>query len=371
MRQLRIGIVGGSLAGLFAGILLRRDGHDVRIYERSSTGLAGRGAGLVPQNEVFHILREIGVDHLATFGVVSEDRVYLTKTGIVAHKDHLPQMQISWDRLYSVVLANLGSENYFLGKAVTAVELDYNVTTLRFDDGSDEAVDLVIGADGIGSVVRTTINSDAENKYAGYVAWRGLIPERDIPHSARSLVGNFTFYIADGNHALGYLVPGATGDVSEGDRRYNWVWYRFVDRDDLTQTLTGMSGKTSRFSLPRGELSEVRRQALREDAVRLLPPQFATAVEMETTPSVQAVFDYSASHMSNSSTALIGDAAFVARPHTAMGVAKAAGDVLALRAHLQGTNDLSLALRRYEAQRAVIGREIVSYGQQLGRSSMR
>ncbi|WP_421721641.1 NAD(P)-binding protein [Agrobacterium tumefaciens] len=70
MKPLRIRIVGGSLAGLFAGILLGRDGHDVKVYERSSTGFAGRGAGLVPQQEVFHILREICVEHLATFGVV-------------------------------------------------------------------------------------------------------------------------------------------------------------------------------------------------------------------------------------------------------------------------------------------------------------
>ncbi|MDR3462075.1 MAG: hypothetical protein P4L76_07160, partial [Beijerinckiaceae bacterium] len=47
MNPLRIGIVGGSLAGLFAGVLLGRDGHDVRIHERSRHGLGGRGAGLV------------------------------------------------------------------------------------------------------------------------------------------------------------------------------------------------------------------------------------------------------------------------------------------------------------------------------------
>jgi len=57
MKQLRIRIVGGSLAGLFAGIMLQQAGHDVRIYERSKNGLAGRGAGLVGQSDLLLILR--------------------------------------------------------------------------------------------------------------------------------------------------------------------------------------------------------------------------------------------------------------------------------------------------------------------------
>ena len=259
MRPLRIGIVGGSLAGLFAGILFRHDGHDVRIYERSSKGLAGRGAGLVPQTEVFQILREIGVEHLAKIGVLSQDRIYLTKSGFVSHRDHLPQMQISWDHLYSVLLDKFDSENYVLSKAVAAVKHEDTAAILEFQDGSVEAVDMVIAADGIGSIVRSTINSHSQNTYAGYGAWRGLISESDLSASTRSLIGNLTFYLSDGNQALGYLVPGSAGDLSEGNRRYNWVWYRVVDASYLSQTLTGMSGRTSRFSLPRGELSEVRR----------------------------------------------------------------------------------------------------------------
>lgn len=53
MKQLRVRIIGGSLAGLFAGILLQRDGHDVKMFERSASGLAGRGAGLVGQQDLF------------------------------------------------------------------------------------------------------------------------------------------------------------------------------------------------------------------------------------------------------------------------------------------------------------------------------
>jgi hypothetical protein len=64
------------------------------------------------------------------------------------------------------------------------------------------------------------------------------------------------------------------------------------------------------------------------------------------------------------------DAAFVARPHTAMGVSKAAGDVMALSNCLSREGDLSTALQRYEADRIVAGREVVAYGRQLGASAL-
>jgi 2-polyprenyl-6-methoxyphenol hydroxylase-like FAD-dependent oxidoreductase len=60
------------------------------------------------------------------------------------------------------------------------------------------------------------------------------------------------------------------------------------------------------------------------------PPQFGAAVSAERSPFIQAIFDYAAPIMSTKRIALLGDAAFVVRPHTGMGVSKAAGDALAL-----------------------------------------
>jgi 2-polyprenyl-6-methoxyphenol hydroxylase-like FAD-dependent oxidoreductase len=57
-----------------------------------------------------------------------------------------------------------------------------------------------------------------------------------------------------------------------------------------------------------------------------LPPQFADAVAAERSPFIQGIFDYTVPKMAVSGIALLGDVAFVVRPHTAMGVAKAAGD---------------------------------------------
>lgn len=371
MKPLRIGIVGGSLAGLFAGILLERDGHQVCIYERSAHGLGGRGAGLVPQQEVFQVLDLIGAGDLAHVGVVARERIYLDAAGQVVQRMRTPQMQVSWDVLYQGVAARLAAGGYALGRQVERVVDGEQGATLHFADGQQVQVDLAIGADGIGSVVRAAVNPhDHANRYAGYVAWRGLVPETELPPAAHLLLDRFAFYVAPGVHVLGYLVPGPEGQTTSGQRRYNWVWFRKVQQDLLAAELTDRHGHASAFSLARGGLDEERLTALRHDARLALPPPFALALEAEPTPSIQAIFDYEAPRMIGRSAALIGDAAFVVRPHTAMGVAKAAGDAMALQRHLAQSDGLQQALAGFQRERIGVGRQIAAYGQRLGATAL-
>jgi 2-polyprenyl-6-methoxyphenol hydroxylase-like FAD-dependent oxidoreductase len=371
MKHLRIRIVGGSLAGLFAGIMLQQAGHDVSIYERSKNGLAGRGAGLVGQSDLLRILRLIGCEHVSQVGVMAKERIYLNQDGSIAQTVNMPQMQISWDILFETVASRIASGSYLLGRDVVNVLDSDRGAELVFGDGSRETADLVVGADGLGSVVRGAVNpDDFHNSYSGYVAWRGLVPETSLPSAAALLLDRFSFYVRPGVHVLGYLVPGSKGEMNFGSRRYNWVWYRKAPQSDLAATLTDIDQRKHAFSLPRGGLSGDRLEALRADARQNLPPQFALAVEAEPSPSIQGIFDYEAPRMIGRSIVLIGDAAFVARPHTAMGVSKAAGDVMALSNYLASATDLPTALLRFEADRISVGREIVAYGRQLGASAI-
>ena len=82
-------------------------------------------------------------------------------------------------------------------------------------------------------------------------------------------------------------------------------------------------------------------------------------------PFVQAIFDFETPRMANGRLALLGDAAFVVRPHTAMGVAKAAGDAIALR-RLLSSSSLVAALQSYDIERSKVGTTIAAYGRRLG-----
>ncbi|ASG22405.1 FAD-dependent monooxygenase [Nitrospirillum viridazoti] len=367
MASLRIRIVGGSIGGLSAAALLRQDGHDVRIYERSAAGLAGRGAGLVSQRELFALLRAVGCEHVARIGVVAFERIYFDRDGGIAERHATPQTQISWDHLYRTLRAKVPDDGYVLDRAVRAVTQGPQGARLLFGDGGEEEADLVIGADGLGSVVRPVVTGGpAPNSYAGYVAWRGLYPEDRLPAEAALLRDRFAFYTMPRSHALGYLVPGPGGETTPGQRRYNWVWYRPVPAAALEATLTDAEGRPHPHSLAPGQVRAQAAAALRADAARLLPPPFAAVVVAEPQPFIQAIFDYEAPVMAAGHVALLGDAAFVARPHTAMGVAKAAGDAMALRRHLAEAPSVTDALALYSHERCAAGSAITAYGRRLG-----
>ena len=90
---------------------------------------------------------------------------------------------------------------------------------------------------------------------------------------------------------------------------------------------------------------------MRQAAKRLLAPQFVEAVGLVEQPILQPIFDLESQALAFGRVALLGDAAFVARPHVGAGVAKAAGDAASLTNALAAEPDIPVALRRYEAER--------------------
>lgn len=359
-------IVGGSMAGLFAAALLIRDGHEVVVLERSH-GQFGRGAGLVAQPEVFDLMKAVGRGDVAEKGVTARERIFLDRSGAIVGRLAQPQMQTSWDALYGALRDVVGAQAYRTRQPVSSAWTEGDRAGVVLEDGAEIEADLVIGADGMGSVVRQAVLLQAPSppRYAGYVAWRALIDEAALnPVAAAVLSERFAFYDAPGEQVLGYLVAGPDGEIEPGRRRYNAVWYRQADLDTV---LVDREGLRRRASLPPGALSATAIAGLKADADALLPPAFASIFAEAAQPFVQAIFDMEAPRMARGRLVLMGDAAFVARPHTAMGVAKAAGDAMALvRATREGA--LAPALEAYEHSRMAAGRTIVAYGRRLGAS---
>lgn len=369
VEKLEIGVVGGSIGGLFAAALLTQSGHRVTVLERSRHGLARRGAGLVAQQELLTLLQRVGRADASRVGVVAEERITLGRAGGILSRDPTPQMQLSWDYLYEVLRDLIPADAYRLDHAVRAVRSTDVSAEVELNSGERRFFDLVVGADGLRSVTRrAVVPDDRGNRYVGYVTWRGLIPEQALTgRAAGTLLGRFAFFTAPGAHMLGYLVPGAGGELAPGERRYNWVWYRPLSAADLAGLMDGIGRPVGSLSLAPGELPEALREQLRADARAELPPAFAEAVDAEPQPFLQAIVDYVPSAMARHRVALLGDAAVVVRPHTAMGAAKAAGDALALAALLDRL-PVAEALDRYQAQRLPVGRSIAQYGQRLGDS---
>ena len=145
------------------------------------------------------------------------------------------------------------------------------------------------------------------------------------------------------------------------------VWYRPADEsNELISLLTDAQGETHAISIPPPLIRRKPIDAMRKAAERLLAPQFIEIVRLATQPILQPIYDLETPRMAFGRVAIIGDAAFVARPHVGAGVSKAADDALALSDALQKHRDVAEALRHFEQERLTTGRKIIERARHLG-----
>src|SRR5262249_28976352 len=113
----------------------------------------------------------------------------------------------------------------------------------------------------------------------------------------------------------------------------------------------------------------IRREAvaeMRTAAERLLAPQMRDIVRLIEEPILQPIYDLESPRLAFGRVAIIGDAAFVARPHVAAGVAKAADDAASLTRVLADGGYVIAALKLFEAERLPVGRRIIERARHLG-----
>jgi 2-polyprenyl-6-methoxyphenol hydroxylase-like FAD-dependent oxidoreductase len=354
------------MSGLLAALMLRRAGWDVDVFERVESELAGRGAGIVAQPDLIERLRRLELDP-TDLGVAITTRKNLDASGRLVAEFICPQVLTAWERVYRVLRDAFPQERYHRGNGVRGFEQSKSRVVAHFADGSSAEGDLLVGADGLRSTIRQQCLPDLAPLYAGYVAWRALIPEAAFaPAIHRELFEFMTFCLPPGEQCLGYPVAGPDNDLTPGHRRFNVVWYRPADENtELQRLLTDAGGTTHTISIPPPLIRREPIAEMREAAERLLAPQFRAVVRMIDEPILQPIYDLETPRMAFGRVAIIGDAAFVARPHVAAGVAKAADDAAALVAAL--ANDaVAPALLRFEAERLPVGRRIIERARQLG-----
>ncbi|MBE9168102.1 FAD-dependent monooxygenase [Pleurocapsales cyanobacterium LEGE 06147] len=363
-------IIGGSLSGLFTGVLLRSIGWQVDIYERSPHTLSSRGGGVVLQPDVVEAFAIAGISY-QNLGVDAKERYYLQRDGSIQAMP-MRQTLTSWNLLYNSLRRHFPDEHYHQGKRLTNLQQHDGQVTAIFADGTQATGDLLVGADGLSSTVRQILLPTYDPMYAGYVAYRGLVDERELdPETAAIMTERFVFYQFRNSHILQYVIPGKNESLVLGERRFNWVWYvNYDETTELPRILTDKNGKQRNYSIPPGMMANDLEREMRDYAQKVLVEPFQKLIAATEEPFVQAILDLGVPNMVFKRIALVGDAAFIPRPHTAASVSKAAANAIALADTLVDCDHNVLdALKTWELDQLALGMHLWKRGRDLGETS--
>lgn len=210
------------------------------------------------QPDVLEAFRFAGIPphHLSL--AKSDDRIHLNDHDQVVSRISMPQTQTSWNALYRAMQDALPPGTLHRGERLVSFKQSGHKVTALFASGRIEQCDVLIGADGATSSVRTQLLPRSRPAYAGYVARRGLVPDPMLGADARAKIADPMAFQQGREHLfLVYRIPGEGGPSDARRRRWNWVWFRKVPQGPaLSRLLTDRHGATHAFSLPPGGVAQ-------------------------------------------------------------------------------------------------------------------
>ena len=354
------------MAGLLVAMSLKNKGYNVKIFERSPSSLENRGAGIATHDELYEALTFAGLSSNASIGVISDERLFFAKNGDVTHRVAMPQTMTSWGLIYRFLKLKLGIGEYYSDHCLKDISYTSGGKVVaKFTNGRSVRGDFLVGSDGSFSRVRQILLPHIKPEHSGYIAWRGLVNESDIPRSTLiKLANKFSFALTDGGHWLGYLVAGPNDDLAEGKRWYNWVWYQWEDNYSLKKLLTDKSGHYYSAGIPPNLITEESKNYMRQKAWQL-PSIIRELVTTTKVPFLQGIQDLCVDRLAFDKIVLIGDAACTARPHVGLGVSKAASDAMALTKALL-SSDRERALDDWQQSRLAFAKAAFKWSRDLG-----
>ena len=337
---LRIAIVGGGIGGLAAALFLRRAGLDATVYEQA-TELHPVGAGIVVAPNMVRLLRKLGViDAPRAPGFVRLEAAWEFRRWADGRVLSVQPMGDECERLYGApcYVAHRADVVASLQRAlpVERLELDHRLVALAQDEHEvvmtlasrdrrqrQIAADVVIGADGIHSVVQAAIAAPRGARFSGLCAFRCLVPADAAPELARLPVQ--TLWLGPGRHLVHYPISGG--------RLVNVVAF-----------VPAGAWRTESWTAE-GDVADLRAEFAPWDA-RL--GQLIAAAE---TTRRWAIFDRDPlDRWTRGRISLLGDAAHAMLPFFAQGAAQAVEDAAVLAGCLAGATPgaVPAALERYE-----------------------
>jgi FAD-dependent urate hydroxylase len=325
----RILVIGAGVSGISAARGLLRDGHDVTVFDQRSNVTAGGGAVTIWSNGAT-VLDQLGVDMTGAGQPLSAVRV-MTSTGRPLATMDLDAMVNRLGASIRMVPRRILLERLLKGfpadrircnsRAVRVVN-DGNGVRVDFEDGSSVEGDVLIGADGLHSVVRDIVGAPAA-KPTGWCSWQGLVtlPSIPDPHVARMMIGEH----------------GNLGLWPAGGSALQW-WFDLPWSPDFVRPQRPIEMIRSHFTGWSDLVDEV----------------LATLTDDDLAPSPFPHFRHPIPGAGARAVALLGDAAHTMPPTLAQGTNQALLDTMVLCKALSDLPegvDVSTALRRYEKTR--------------------
>ena len=368
----RVAVVGGSVGGLTAALVLRDLGCEVDVFERSTAELEARGAGIVLHPLTVRYFEERRPLDVAKVVVELPWLRFLDRDGSTRYEERRDYRFSSWNTIYRNLLAHCDRDRYHLGYEMVDLDQDADRATIHLADGDTVSADMVVCADGVSSRARTILQPHIRPRYAGYVAWRGTIPESALsPGTAERLGDAISYYLADEGHFLVYPIPGLRGELEPGRRVQGFVWYHnYEEGSELDDLLTDRTGVRRESSVPPGFMRDEYVAWTKEYAAERFPPALSEVVTRTANPFVQVIFDVAVDRMAFGRICLMGDGAISVRPHAGAGTAKACADAWALGDALhEAEGDVVAALAAWETPQLELGHALLERSRWIGDGS--
>ncbi|RMZ86734.1 hypothetical protein DV736_g6041, partial [Chaetothyriales sp. CBS 134916] len=346
--------VGESVSGLLQGLQLKRQGSDVIVLEQDpSEDRHSHESGVSIGPSVVALFDKYDVTGRPSAIPARYMSVAWRLHPRVFDREALHQMS-NWGCLYLILRANFdgmasetvpnppralqgdGHVKYRRGKQMACIDYDQqkgrvHVRYIDVTDGRQNTVsaDLVIGADGIHSTIRQLMHVPMRKEYAGYVAWRGTVPESLLSSETVEYFSHrLNFCLLNGNYFISYFIPTETGHVEQGKRLLNWAWYYMVPNGspEMDAIFTDASGKIFPTTVPRGLIKpEVWASQVARYQDVMIPP-LREVVTKSPRPFVTKVIEAEATRSSfcDNRVALVGDAFTAFRSHMGLSSEQAA-----------------------------------------------
>ena len=337
IKNLKIAIVGAGYGGAAAAKALSLLGADVKVYEQA-TRMREVGAGIGLRPATMHRFRQWGIfDAIAKVSSPSDFFEILTATGEPIMKDTWPEFGeetqtylIHRGDFIDALLGVLPEGMVQLGHKLETVEDKGGRSALTFTNGTTVEADLVVGADGIKSVVREQLFSDKGPVFSGEHAYRVVISAED----AHGMVvdDNLRMYMGRGTKV--YLLPLRHRNQMSFDitaLNPDGTWAPTITKNHLLATVEGFDERI--VNIARG---------LDMDAV-----------------NVRAVYDIDpVDTWHTDSVVLMGDAAHSMLHHQGQGANSAIEDAGALADALAQAGSVKDALTLFQAIRKPVTDEL-------------